>query len=175
MTTAKYRHARQAGQTAVKAVNSARKIENPMLKLVVYGLLWPLGIVLRRNIRPYAAYMATLLAIDVVGPVDVKIPGVGMVAGTLAFIAVQYFEVWPFMIAANTENRQRSLRSIIAVIAYVIDTTACYVFWPPIKEGAPDGLMIMQFIDWGNVFTTVLTIFGLAGWFLLRKYVRRAA
>lgn len=166
--------ARAAAEGASGLANDPKKIDSGLLRFFVYVLLIPIGVVLWRNVRPYSAYLSALLLGQAVQPGE-DIPFLGMVAGFSAFAAVQYFEVWPTLLESNAPNQKRAMRRSVALVAYCVDILACYVFWPPIEAGAPAGIMLVQFIDWGNVFTSALTVFGLELWFMLRKLARRAA
>ncbi|HZG40172.1 MAG TPA: hypothetical protein VEZ50_15955 [Nodosilinea sp.] len=171
-----YQKARQyATQAASAATNAARtlandphKIDNIALRGLIYLLLIPIGIVFSRNIRPYAAFMAALAGAD-------GTPPIAEIAGLICFAVVQYFEVFPQFLASNATNEKRAARMWLSIPAYIVDIVACWNFWPPIKAGSPEGIMLVRFIDRGNLVMTLVTVFGLAIWFWIRKRARRAA
>ncbi|MBD1918889.1 MULTISPECIES: hypothetical protein [Cyanophyceae] len=166
------KYATQAASAATNAAktlaNDPHKIDNGALRVVIYALLIPIGIVFSRNIRPYASFMAALMGAD-------GTPPVARLAGLCCFAAVQYLEVFPQFLAPAATNEKRAARMWLSIPAYIVDIVACWNFWPPIKEGTPDGIMLVQFIDKGNLVMTLITVFGLAIWFWIRKRARRAA
>lgn len=153
--------------TTSTRINYPDKIDDTGVWVITYGLLVPIGFVFFRNIRPYAAFCELLLNGWGWG-------GLWLAGGFLSFAAVQYFEVWPWLLEPNAPNQKRVMRNFLSLIAYCIDLIACYTFFPPLKEGVPQGVMILEFIDWGNVFQSVVTVFGLALWFWLRVQIRKA-
>lgn len=166
-------HVYEAAQRLQAVVNNPDKIDSLFIRIVVYATLIPISVFLWRNIRPYSTYMNNLLGLDAAS----GLPFIAVLCGGLTFVLVQYLEVWPWLLPRDADNRKRALRNAIAIGAYSVDVISCIVFWPLTKASAPEGIniMLVRFIDWGNVATTAITIFGLAGWFALRQWVRRAA
>ncbi|MBW4486007.1 MAG: hypothetical protein KME14_26080 [Tildeniella torsiva UHER 1998/13D] len=171
----KYQKAHQyAKQAATAATNAARqlndpqKIDNGMLRLVVYALLIPIGIVFARNIRPYSTFMASLMGVQ-------GVPIIATLAGLCCFAAVQYLEVFTQFLPENAPSSKRAARMWLSIPAYIVDIIACWSFWPLLKPGSPEGIMLVRFIDLGGLTMTVITIFGLEIWFWIRKRARRAA
>lgn len=166
-----HRYAKQAAAAATNAarqLNDPQKIDNWALRLVVYLLLIPIGIVFSRNIRPYSAFMASLMGAD-------GIPMIATLAGLCCFAAVQYLEVFTQFLPENSPNAKRAARMWLSIPAYIVDIIACWSFWPLLKPGSPDGIMLVRFIDLPGLGMTVVTIFGLEIWFWIRKRARRAA
>jgi hypothetical protein len=75
------KQAATAATNAAKQLNDPQKIDNWALRLVVYLLLIPIGIVFSRNIRPYSAFMASLMGAQ-------GIPMLATLAGLCCFAAV---------------------------------------------------------------------------------------
>lgn len=162
------KQAATAATNAAKQLNDPQKIDNWALRLIVYALLIPIGIVFSRNIRPYSAYMASLMGVE-------GIPIGASLAGLCCFAAVQYLEVFTQFLPENAPNSKRAARMWLSIPAYIVDIVACWSFWPLLKPGSPEGIMLVRFIDLGGLTMTVITIFGLEIWFWIRKRARRAA
>jgi hypothetical protein len=153
--------------TTTKRINNPNKIDDIGVRAVTWGLLLPIGFVFFRNIRPYAAFCELLLN-------GQGWPWLWFIGGLLAFVAVQFFEIWPWLLDEKAPNSKRVMRNTLMIVAFGIDLIACYTFFPALREGVPDGVMILEFIDWGNVTQSVVTVFGLWAWFLLRVQIRKA-
>ena len=136
-----------------------------------------------QNIGPYSSLFSQLMQrIPLLGMLPFIPSLLGFIVGTGCLAAVQSAEVWPLLMLdtpseeRNEEwNRKIKTACVIASGGYAIDAAACARFWPPLKvefavfRYAPT----LGAIAWGNIAIAVFTLFGLAAYVCLWRYVRK--
>ena len=167
--------------------NNPKAVDTVIGWIVLFGAGCFLFPILSRNIGPYEDTV-TNLAVGVAGPFGwiLGITGVAWFIGMVAFAAVQLLEIWPLLSEESPEERDQAMwsrvistRWLLSLIAYGVDAIQCARYWSVLAEGIePMDLVVswdISLINWGNLMQTVLTLFGAAGFILLRRYVARKA
>ena len=155
--------AQQAAEKAADLANSPDKIDNWILRILIWGLIIiPLHF-FWENRTPYTQVLAAMLGMNVVV----------RVAGFLAVALVQYLEVRPFTLKKDESNKVRKRAAYIATAAYVVDVAVCSAAWPifATEYGMPQ----LDDILWVNVGKIISIVCGFSLWFALRRVVQRRA
>lgn len=166
-----------------KPKNDPKKVDSLVGWLILIGFGGVVFFVLCQNIAPYSTLFTSLMRqVPMLG----FIPGIprilGFVIGVMCLAAVQSAEVWPLlMLDTPTEerdeewNRRVKTACVIATFGYAFDATACAFFWPPLKVAFSVFRYAPTFgaIAWLNIAIAITTLFGLAAYVLLWRYVRK--
>lgn len=167
-----------------KRKNDPKKVDSVIGWLILMGFGAVTFFALCQNIAPYTTLFTTLVQQL---PLMRWLPGVpsilGFIVGIGCLAAVQSAEVWPLLLLDTpTEerdaewNRRIKTACTIASGGYVIDASACAKFWPPLNVD----FAVFRYaptwgaIAWGNIGIAIFTLFGLAAYVCLWRYVRRA-
>ncbi|MEO0487938.1 MAG: hypothetical protein AAFZ49_00090 [Cyanobacteria bacterium J06659_2] len=172
--------------------SSARK-QNPKAVDTLIGWLVLVGAglflfpILSRNISPYEDTVRSLASgVSGVFGWVLGLAGVAWFIGLMGFAAVQLLEIWPLLSEESPEERNQpmwsrviSTRWGLALVAYAIDAVQCARYWSVLADGIePMDLIVswdFSLINWGNLVQTILTLFGAAGFVVLKRYVARKA
>lgn len=166
-----------------RSQNDPRKVDSLIGWAILLGFGGVTFFALCQNIAPYSSFFTALIT---------RIPWLSRLpwfAGILGFVvgigclaAVQAAEVWPLLLL-DTPQEQRDVEwgrrmktaCMIASGGYAIDAAACARFWPPLTVD----FAVFRFaptwsaINWGHIGIALFTLFGLAGYVLLWRYVRK--
>ena len=155
-------------------------------------LIGPGGVLfyyLALNLFPYADFFGQLVRNLV--PADFIGAGIlrsvatlfGWVVGSMALVAVQSAEAWPVLLGGSPKETRTDrweqkmfVASTVATFGYALDAFFCARFWPVLKVTMEQFRFarMWQLIDLGNIATTIVTMFGVAVYVLLWRFVRRA-
>jgi hypothetical protein len=168
--------------------NNPERVDTAIGWLILIGAGGALFFVLSMNIVPYTSFFGGLLS-RLVG----DFPGAGIlraiatlagwVVGAMALVAVQSAEAWPVLLGGSpkesrTERWEQKMfvASVVATVGYALDAFLCARFWPVLSVPLNQFRFARMWglIQWGNVGTTVVTLFGVAAYILLWRFVRRA-
>jgi hypothetical protein len=164
--------------------NDPKKVDTLIGWAILIGFGGVTFFALCQNIAPYTTFFSELIQrIPLLGMVPF-VPGLfGFVVGIGCLAAVQSAEVWPLLLLDTPSeerdyewNRRIKTACVIACGGYGIDAAACARFWPALNVDfavfryAPT----LSAIAWGNIAIAVFTLFGLAGYVVLWRYVRKA-
>jgi len=166
-----------------KQTNNPKKVDSLIGWMILIGFGGVTFFALCQNIAPYSTLFAGLMRrIPLLEALPV-VPGIlGFVVGIGCLAAVQSAEVWPLlMLDTPTEERDeewsRRIKTActIACGGYVIDAAACAQFWPPLTVEFAVFRYAPTFsaIAWGNIVIAAFTLFGLAAYVCLWRYVRK--
>lgn len=167
-----------------KKRNDPKKVDSLIGWLILIGFGAVTFFALCQNIAPYSTLFAGLMRqIPLLGMLPI-IPGIlGFIVGIGCLAAVQSAEVWPLLLLDTPQeerdeewNRRIKTACTIASGGYVIDAAACAKFWPPLNVE----FAVFRYaptwgaIAWGNIGIAIFTLFGLAAYVCLWRYVRKA-
>jgi hypothetical protein len=166
-----------------KQKNDPKRVDSLIGWAILIGFGGVTFFALCQNIAPYSTLFTDLMRrIPLVGALPI-VPGIlGFLVGIGCLAAVQSAEVWPLlMLDTPTEerdeewNRRIKTACTIACGGYVIDAAACAKFWPPLNVEFAVFRYAPTFgaIAWGNIAIAVFTLFGLAAYVCLWRYVRK--
>ena len=155
--------AQKLQKQATELANSPDKIDNWILRILVWGLIIVPLHFFWENRAPYTQVLATMLGLNIV----VRFAGLLMVS------LVQYCEIRPFTLKKTESNKVRKRAAFIATAAYVIDVAVCSAAWPifATEYGMPQ----LDDILWVNVGKIISIVCGFSLWFALRRVVQRRA
>ncbi|MBD1917175.1 MULTISPECIES: hypothetical protein [Cyanophyceae] len=141
------------------------------------------------NIFPYAAFFGQLLknlipeGIPLLAPLRAIATVAGWVIGIGALVAVQSAEAWPVLLGGSPKESRTDrweqkmfVASVIATVGYGLDAFFCGRFWPVLLVSMEQFRFarMWSLVNWGNIATVVITMFGVAVYVLLWRFVRRA-
>jgi hypothetical protein len=163
--------------------NDPKKVDSLIGWIILIGFGGVTFFALCQNIAPYSTLFTDLMRrIPVLGVLPFVPSFLGFIVGIGCLAAVQSAEVWPLLLLDTPEeerdenwNRRIKATCTIASGAYVLDAIACAKFWPPLNvefsvfRYAPT----LSAIAWGNIAIAVFTLFGLAAYVCLWRYVRK--
>lgn len=166
-----------------KPKNDPKRVDSLIGWAILIGFGGVTFFALCQNIAPYSTLFTDLMRrIPLLGALPI-VPGIlGFLVGIGCLAAVQSAEVWPLlMLDTPTEerdeewNRRIKTACTIACGGYVIDAAACAKFWPPLTVEFAVFRYAPTFgaIAWGNIAIAVFTLFGLAAYVCLWRYVRK--
>jgi hypothetical protein len=169
--------------------NNPERVDTLIGWAILIGAGGVLFFCLARNLFPYAAFFGDLIR-DLVPPdwVGAKFLRAiatlaGWVVGTLALVAVQSAEAWPVLLGGSPKEtrtdrweQKMQVATTVATIGYGLDAFFCAKFWPVLKVSMEQFRFarMWQLVDLGNIGTTIVTLFGVALYVLLWRFVRRA-
>jgi hypothetical protein len=63
----------------------------------------------------------------------------------------------------------------LACVCYALDAVACSFFWPPLKVPFDQfrWAALLSDVAWGNLFVTLVTLFGLSAYVWLWRQIAR--
>lgn len=154
----------EATQKVQQILNDPNKIDNLAARIIVYLLLLVVLYFFWKNSDPYASAIR--------GVTGASEGWLVSALGLIAVAAVQYGEIQPFLASPEASNEERKHRNRIALICYGLDVAVCYHRWPLFKD-AFMGIPLLSNVDWANIWSIIVIVFGLSGWFLIRKSFMR--
>lgn len=173
-----------------KAVfNNPERVDTLIGWAILIGAGGVLFYYLALNLFPYAAFFGQLIrnlipeGMPLLGPLRALATLIGWVVGSMALVAVQSAEAWPVLLGGSPKESRTDrweqkmfVASTVATFGYAIDAFFCARFWPVLKVPMEQFRFarMWQLIDLGNIATTVVTMFGVAVYVLLWRFVRRA-
>ncbi len=163
--------------------NDPKKVDSLIGWIILIGFGGVVFLALCQNIAPYSSLITNLVdgfwLFRWVRPLA-RITG--FILGTFTLAAVQAAEVWPLLLLdtpaeERNEDWNRKIRVACTVASggYAVDAFACANFWPPLKVAfatfryAPT----LGAIAWGNIAIALFTLFGLAAYVWLWRYIRK--
>jgi hypothetical protein len=169
--------------------NNSERVDSLIGWAILLGAGGVLFYYLALNIFPYAAFFGQLLSRLIPanggglwGLLRMVATLAGWIVGIGALVAVQSAEAWPVLLGGSpketrTERWDEKLfvASVCATLGYALDAFFCARFWPVLTvpmEQFRWTRMIGQ-VDFGNVATVVITMFGVAVYVLLWRFVRK--
>lgn len=169
--------------------NNPERIDSLIGWAILLGAGGVLFYYLALNIFPYAAFFGQLLSQLIPangGGLWGLLRGVATLAGWIvgigALVAVQSAEAWPVLLGGSPKetrierwDEKMFVASVCATLGYALDAFFCARFWPVLTvpmEQFRWTRMIGQ-VDFGNVATVVITMFGVAVYVLLWRFVRK--
>lgn len=174
--------------TKSNAWNNPERIDSLIGGAILLGAGGVLFYYLALNLFPYAAFFGSLVAGlmpdggGLWGPLRAIATLLGWVVGIGALVAVQSAEAWPVLLGGSPKetrierwDEKMFVASACATLGYALDAFFCARFWPVLTvpmEQFRWTRMIGQ-VDFGNVATVVITMFGVAVYVLLWRFVRK--
>lgn len=178
--------------TATEAkTNDPKKVDTLMGGAILLAMGLVVGGIAFMNVGPYRdliysaltdwGWLAWLYTIPVVGNwLDAAAVVLAIVVGAALFAGIQLGEIWPLVSAEKTTKDRRWGRKMLFLVAlacccYILDAVACSFFWPPLKVSFEQfrWAALLSDVAWGNLFVTLVTLFGLSGYvWLWRRIVR---
>jgi len=166
-----------------KSENDPKKVDSLIGWMILIGFGGVTFFCLLQNIAPYTEFFTGMMQqLPLVRWLPFIPRVLGFIVGIGCLTAVQSAEVWPLLMLDTPQeerddewNRKIKAVCIIASVGYCIDAAACARFWPPLKvefavfRYAPT----LSAIAWGNIAIAVFTLFGLAAYVWLWRYVRK--
>lgn len=100
----------------------------------------------------------------------------------LTLAAVQSAEIWPLLLLdtpaeerSDEWNAKMRVACTVASGGYAIDAAACAKFWPPLKVAFQTFRYAPTWggVAWTNIAIAAFTLFGLAAYVFLWRYIRK--
>jgi hypothetical protein len=157
--------------------------------LLASGLV--VGAIAFMNIGPYRdlihnaltewGWVDWLFSVPVVGNwLDASSLVLSVVIGAALFAGIQLGEVWPLVTAMKTTRSKHWGSKMLflvslACVCYALDAIACSFFWPPLKVSFEQfrWAALLSDVAWGNLFVTLVTLFGLSVYVWLWRQIAR--
>ncbi|NJN22038.1 MAG: hypothetical protein HC812_13720 [Leptolyngbya sp. RL_3_1] len=157
--------------------------------LLAAGLV--VGAIAFMNVGPYRdliysaltewGWLSWLYTIPVIGQwLDSAAILLAIIVGAALFAGIQLGEIWPLVSAEKTTKDRKWGRKMLFLVAlacccYALDAVACSFFWPPLKVDFQQfrWAALLSDIAWGNLFVTLVTLFGLSGYVWLWRQIAR--
>lgn len=166
-----------------KPKNDPKKVDSLIGWIILIGFGGVVFVALCQNIGPYSTVMTNALrSFGVMRWVPILPRILGFLLGTFTLAAVQAAEVWPLLLLDTPAeerveewNRKMRVACTVASGGYAIDALACANFWPPLKVD----FAVFRYaptwggIAWWNIAIAGFTLFGLAGYVFLWRYIRK--
>ncbi|MGD1941714.1 MAG: hypothetical protein ACFB0G_10415 [Leptolyngbyaceae cyanobacterium] len=163
--------------------NDPKRVDSLIGWAILIGFGGVTFFALCQNIGPYTSLFTSLVRqIPMMRWLPWVPAALGFIVGIGCLAAVQSAEMWPLLMLdtpseARDEDWNRRIRTActIACGGYAIDAAACAKFWPPLTVDfavfryAPT----LSAIAWGNIAIAIFTLFGLAAYVCLWRYVRQ--
>ncbi|MEM6838844.1 MAG: hypothetical protein AAF609_18560 [Cyanobacteria bacterium P01_C01_bin.120] len=173
----------QAQSKKDKPKNDPKKVDSMIGWIILMGFGCVVGFVLVQNIAPYSTLFTGLMQqVPLLG----WIPGIpsflGLIVGVMCLAAVQSAEIWPqLMLDTPAEYRDEewkrrvSTACVVATFGYAFDVAACASFWPALKVPFTTFRYAPTWgaVDWLNIAIAATTLFGLAAYVWLWRYIRK--
>ena len=169
--------------------NNSEQVDTLIGWAILVGAGGVLFYYLALNLFPYAAFFGQLVrnlipeAMPLGGALRALATLLGWVIGSLALVAVQSAEAWPVLLGGSPKESRTDrweqkmfVATVCATVGYSLDAFFCARFWPVLKVSMEQFRFarMWQLVDLGNIATTIVTMFGVALYVLLWRFVRRA-
>jgi len=166
-----------------KPKNDPKKVDSLIGWIILIGFGGVVFVALCQNIGPYSSLMTDALrTFGVMRWVPILPRILGFILGTFTLAAVQSAEVWPLLLLdtpaeAQTDewNQKMRVACTVACGGYAIDAAAVARFWPPLNVD----FAVFRYaptwggVAWGNIAIAAFTLFGLAAYVFLWRYIRK--
>ncbi|WP_204139555.1 hypothetical protein [Halomicronema sp. CCY15110] len=163
--------------------NDPKKVDTLIGWLILIGFGGVVFVALCQNIAPYSTVITNAISgFWLFRWVGILAKITGLIFGILTLAAVQAAEVWPLLLLdtpaeEQTEewNQKMRVACTVACGGYAIDATACARFWPALNVD----FAVFRFaptwgaVAWGNIAIAGFTLFGLAAYVFLWRYIRK--
>lgn len=166
-----------------KRKNDPKKVDSLIGWIILIGFGGVVFIALCQNIGPYSTVMTRALeSFGVMRWIPVLPRILGFLLGTFTLAAVQAAEIWPLLLLDTPDeqrtdewNRKMRVACTVASGGYVIDAIACAYFWPPLKSDFSTFRYAPTWgsVAWLNIAIALFTLFGLAAYVWLWRYIRK--
>lgn len=163
--------------------NDPKKVDSFIGWIILIGFGGVVFLALCQNIAPYSSLITNLVdGFWLFRWVRPLARVAGFILGTFTLAAVQASEVWPLLLLdtpaeeRNEEwNRKMRVACTVASGGYALDALACANFWPPLKVAFATFRYAPTWgaIAWGNIAIALFTLFGLAAYVWLWRYIRK--
>ena len=166
-----------------KAKNDPKKVDTLMGGAILLATGLVVGGIAFMNVGPYRGMIYN--ALFTWGWVDwlFSIPLIGAfleASGAALFAGIQLGEIWPLVSAEKTTKDRRWGQKMLFLVAlacccYALDAIACSFFWPPLQVSFAQfrWAALLSDIAWGNLFVTLVTLFGLSAYVWLWRQIAR--
>ena len=166
-----------------KRKNDPKKVDSLIGWIILIGFGGLVFIALAQNIGPYT-YVITerINGFGIFRWVPFLARIVGFLLGTLTLAAVQAAEIWPLLLLdtpaeeqTDEWNQKMRVACTVASGGYAMDAVACAHFWPPLKVSFETFRYAPTWggVAWGNIAIAGFTLFGLASYVFLWRYIRK--
>lgn len=171
--------------------NDPKKVDTLMGGAILLAAGAVVGGIAFMNVGPYRDLIYRAIAewgwvdwvftVPLLGPLlegSVYVVALGL--GLLLFAGIQLGEVWPLVTAMKTSKAKNWGSKMLFLVAlacvcYALDAVACSFFWPPLKVPFDQfrWAALLSDVAWGNLFVTLITLFGLSGYVWLWRHIAR--
>jgi|GEM_PF-1208585 len=163
--------------------NDPKKVDSLIGWIILVGFGGVVFLALCQNIAPYSSlFTARIQGFWLFSWVPFLARVIGFLMGSLTLAAVQAAEIWPLLLL-DTPAEERDaewaqkmrVACTVASGGYAIDAMACAHFWPPLKVP----FAVFRYaptwgaIAFGNIAIAGFTLFGLAAYVFLWRYIRK--
>jgi hypothetical protein len=177
--------------TAKATKNDPKKVDTLMGGAILLASGLVVGAIAFMNIGPYRdlihnaltewGWVDWLFSVPVVGAwLDSSAVVLSVVIGAAIFAGIQLGEVWPLVTAMKTTKSKHWGSKMLflvslACVCYALDAVACSFFWPPLKVPFDQfrWAALLSDVAWGNLFVTLVTLFGLSAYVWLWRQIAR--
>jgi hypothetical protein len=177
--------------TAKATKNDPRKVDTLMGGAILLASGLVVGAIAFMNIGPYRdlihnaltewGWVDWLFSVPVVGQwLDTSGLVLSVVIGAALFAGIQLGEVWPLVTAMKTTRSKHWGSKMLflvslACVCYALDAIACSFFWPPLLVPFDQfrWAALLSDVAWGNLFVTLVTLFGLSVYVWLWRQIAR--
>jgi hypothetical protein len=177
--------------TAKATKNDPRKVDTLMGGAILLASGLVVGAIAFMNIGPYRdlihnaltewGWVDWLFSVPVVGNwLDASSLVLSVVIGAALFAGIQLGEVWPLVTAMKTTKSKHWGSKMLflvslACVCYALDAIACSFFWPPLLVPFDQfrWAALLSDVAWGNLFVTLVTLFGLSVYVWLWRQIAR--
>jgi hypothetical protein len=177
--------------TAKTTKNDPKKVDTLMGGAILLASGLVVGAIAFMNVGPYRdlihnaltewGWVDWLFSVPVVGNwLDASGLVLSVVIGAALFAGIQLGEVWPLVTAMKTTRSKHWGSKMLflvslACVCYALDAIACSFFWPPLLVPFDQfrWAALLSDVAWGNLFVTLVTLFGLSAYVWLWRQIAR--
>jgi hypothetical protein len=177
--------------TAKATKNDPKKVDTLMGGAILLAAGLVVGAIAFMNVGPYRdlihnaltewGWVDWLFSVPVVGKwLDASSLVLSVVIGAALFAGIQLGEVWPLVTAMKTTRSKHWGSKMLflvslACVCYALDAIACSFFWPPLLVPFDQfrWAALLSDVAWGNLFVTLVTLFGLSVYVWLWRQIAR--
>lgn len=168
-----------------------RKVDTLMGGAILLATGLVVGAIAFMNVGPYRdliyaaltewGWVDWLFSMPVIGQwLAASAQVIAVAVGVALFAGIQLGEIWPLVSAQKTTQDSRWGRKMLFLVAlacccYALDAVACSFFWPPLKVSFEQfrWAALLSDVAWGNLFVTLVTLFGLSAYVWLWRAIAR--
>jgi hypothetical protein len=177
--------------TAKTTKNDPKKVDTLMGGAILLAAGLVVGAIAFMNVGPYRdlifkaltewGWVAWLYTVPVVGQwLEGSAYLLAVVMGAALFAGIQLGEIWPLVSSERPSKSQRWGSKMLflvslACVCYALDAVACSFFWPPLTVPFEQfrWAALLSDVAWGNLFVTLVTLFGLSAYVWLWRQIAR--